>query len=214
MANCASVHNDHGAQATAVVLIRRCLAGDENAFAALFHQYKNLVFKTAFVVLGNVDEANDCLQDVFLEVHKSLRSYQPNRGAFTTWLYRITVNDCLSQRRKRRFRLLSFNEIEVRTEVSLHQQLNHTDHAEAAANVDAVLNAMRHLSPKLRAVVALRYYRDLTYAEIATILSLPIGTVKSRLSQAMEVLRHQLENETAHSVAHNLLPAAKAGGQP
>ena len=62
-----------------LILIRRSLAGDDNAFAALFHQYKNLVFKTAFVMLGSRDEADDLLQDVFLEVHRSLSGDQATK---------------------------------------------------------------------------------------------------------------------------------------
>ena len=166
-----------------LVLIRRSLAGDESAFAALFHQYKNLVFKTAFVMLGSRDEADDLLQDVFLEVHRSLPGYQASKGAFSTWLYRITVNDCLSWRRKRRFLFFSFEE--CRAEPADDSQT----HEEQAELAEQVLKAMSHLSSKLRAVVALRYYRDLSYAEIATILNIPIGTVKSRLCQAMEIGR-------------------------
>ena len=64
---------------------------------------------------------------------------------------------------------------------------------------------MSHLSPKLRAVVALRYYRDLSYAEIATILNIPIGTVKSRLCQAMDLLRKQLEVLDSDALVANLL---------
>ena len=199
-------------------LIRRYLAGDETAFAALFHQYNNLVFKTAYVLLGSKDEAEDALQEVFLNVHRSLASYQPTKGAFSTWLYRITVNHCLSWKRKRRFLFFSFDEGHAQhqhqrqrqrqrqypsVELSMHHSVTHEEQVEVA---DQVLKAMSHLSPKLRAVVALRYYRDLSYAEIATILNVPIGTVKSRLCQAMETLRAVLESTAAESVAQDLLP--------
>ena len=187
-------------------LIRRSLAGDETAFAALFHQYKNLVYKTAFVLLGNKDEADDVLQEVFLDVHRSLASYQPAKGAFSTWLYRVTVNECLSYKRKRKFLFFSFEESHGRhghIEPSLNQTSTHEEQIEIA---DQVLKAMNHLSSRLRAVVALRYYRDLSYAEIATILNVPIGTVKSRLCQAMETLRTYLESAAAETVAQDLLP--------
>ena len=83
-------------------LIHRCQAGDEEAFAALFHKHKNLVYKTACLMLGSADEAEDVLQEVFLRVHKSLYTFQPSKGAFTTWLHRITVNHCLNRRRQGR----------------------------------------------------------------------------------------------------------------
>lgn len=192
-----------------LILIRRSLAGDNSAFAALFHQYKNLVFKTAFVMLGSPEEADDVLQDVFLEVHRALHSYQASKGAFSTWLYRITVNDCLSWKRKRRFLFFSFDEI--RTEPAHEAGRTHEEQTETA---DQVLKAMSHLSPKLRAVVALRYYRDLSYAEIATILSIPIGTVKSRLCQALDLLRKYLTAHDIETVATNLLPSTNSEVRP
>ena len=184
-----------------LILIRRSLAGDDSAFAALFHQYKNLVFKTAFVMLGSRDEADDLLQEVFLEVHRALSGYQASKGAFSTWLYRITVNDCLSWKRKRRFLFISFDDYCAESLADLG-----CTHEEQTETADQVLKAMSHLSPKLRAVVALRYFRDLSYAEIATILNIPIGTVKSRLCQALELLRNYLETTTADAIATNLLP--------
>ena len=187
-------------------LIRRSLAGDETAFAALFHQYQNLVYKTAFVLLGNKDDTDDAFQEVFLDVHRSLASYQPTKGAFSTWLYRITVNGCLSWKRKRKFLFFPFDDSRD-SRAQMEPSLNHiATHEEQVEMADQVLKAMSHLSPKLRAVVALRYYRDLSYAEIATILNVPIGTVKSRLCQAMETLRTVLESNAAEAVAQDLLP--------
>jgi RNA polymerase sigma-70 factor (ECF subfamily) len=82
-------------------LISHAQAGDREAFAALFEQHKNLVYKTAYLILGDAHEAEDALQEVFLLVHKSLPSFDPRKGAFTTWLYRVTLNFCLNHRRRR-----------------------------------------------------------------------------------------------------------------
>jgi len=90
-------------------LIQRSQSGDEQAFAALFHQYKNLVYKTAYLILGDAHEAEDVLQEVFIKVYRSLHTFQPKKGAFTTWLYRITINHCLNRRRKRH---LSFSSLD------------------------------------------------------------------------------------------------------
>lgn len=81
-------------------LIRRSRAGDEQAFAAVFEQYKNLVYKTAYLMLDDAAEAEDALQEVFLRVHRELAGFDPNKGAFTTWLHRVTINYCLNHRRK------------------------------------------------------------------------------------------------------------------
>lgn len=161
--------------------IRRSQAGDKEAFGLLFHKYKNLVFKTAYLMLGSVGEAEDLMQDVFIDLFRSLHTYQPAKGAFTTWLYRVTVNDCLNHRRSLRW-----------TPVSLDEARD-TAHTEPSAPDEDVLHAISKLSPKLRAVVILRYYWDLSYAEITQVLNVPLGTVKSRLSQALQMVKRDLE---------------------
>ena len=174
-----------------LVLIHSSQAGDEEAFAALFHKYKNLVYKTAYLMLGNANEAEDALQEVFLKVHKSLSTFQPSKGAFTTWLHRITVNHCLNRRRKRRIFALSLDEISP-TSLTSHSSSPESQLAEE----ETVLQALSRLSEKLRTVVILRYYWELSYAEIAQILDIPVGTVKSRLNLALKTLRKELETVT------------------
>lgn len=127
-------------------LIRRSQAGDEQAFAALFHQYKNLVYKTAYLMLGDADDAEDVLQEVFVQVYKSLPTYQPSRGAFTTWLHRITVNRCLNWRRKRRL-FVPLDNVRIPGPPP-----------EGRMEEGPVWQAVGRLSGKLRAVVVLRYY--------------------------------------------------------
>jgi len=166
-------------------LIRRSQAGDEQAFAELFHNYKNLVYKTAYLMLGDAYEAEDVLQGVFVQVYKSLNAYDPEKGAFTTWLYRITVNRCLNWRRKRR------------SSVPLDRAHISLPSPEGRMEEESVWQAVRGLSEKLRAVVILRYYWELSYAEIAQILDIPLGTVKSRLNLALRTLRKELETEEA-----------------
>ncbi len=174
-----------------LTLIRRSQAGDEVAFAALFHEYKNLVYKTAYLMLGNADDAEDALQEVFIQVHRSLSTFQPSKGAFTTWLHRITVNHCLNRRRKRYLSVLPLDEV---------SPLSLTSHSSSfesrLAEEETVQQALGQLSEKQRAVVILCYYWDLSYAEMAQILDVPVGTVKSRLNLALRTLRKELETVT------------------
>ena len=169
-------------------LIRRSLLGDQSAFEEIFQEYKNLVYKTAYLMLGNNEDAEDILQAVFIQVYKSLGSYDPTKGAFTTWLHRITVNACLNWQRKQKFKLLSFSkQFEARTakpspEVQVIENL-------------ALRQALEELSIKLRAVIVLRYYWSLSYKEIAETLQIPLGTVKSRLAQALEKLGNLLRSD-------------------
>ena len=171
-----------------LTLIRRSQAGDEVAFAALFHEYKNLVYKTAYLMLGSADDAEDALQEVFIQVHRSLSTFQSSKGAFTTWLHRITVNHCLNRQRKRRLSVLSLDAV---SPLSLTR---HSPSFESRlAEEEAVQQTLSRLSEKQRAVVILRYYWDLSYAEMSQILDIPVGTVKSRLNLALKTLRKKLE---------------------
>ncbi len=163
-------------------------AGSEELFARLFHQYKNLVFKTAFLLLNDYQEAEDALQEVFLRVYKALPSFDLAKGAFSTWLYRITVNYCLDRRRRHRPIILPMDTV---------RSLAGADpprFAERADDEDAVLQAMERLSDTLRVVLVLRYYLDLSYKDIAEVLDIPEGTVKSRLDRALKTLRRVLES--------------------
>jgi RNA polymerase sigma-70 factor, ECF subfamily len=172
-----------------LVLIRRCQAGDEEAFGLLFGQYKNLVYRTVYLTLGSAADAEDILQDVFLQVHRSLDGYDPHRGAFSTWLYRITVNRCLNWRRGRP-RTESLEELAERAE---GPEKGRDFLADGYEEDDSVRRALDNLNKKLRMVVILRHYWDLSYAEIAEIMDLPLGTVKSRLNHAMRQMRAELE---------------------
>lgn len=171
---------------TSLDLINLAKAGDREAFATLFEQYKNLVYRTAYLLLGNAHEAEDALQEVFLLVHKSLASFDPRRGAFTTWLHRITLNFCLNHRRRRRHHP-SLEDVSPTPA---------TDFPSARlAEEDSLWQATRSLSDKQQAVLILRYYWELPYAEIASILEVPLGTVKSRLDLALKTLRRILEEQ-------------------
>ncbi len=168
-------------------LMRPAPTSDPTAFAALFEQYKNLVYKTAYFMLGNAGEAEDALQEVFVLVHKGLHTFDPRKGAFTTWLYRITVNYCLNHRRKHSFTDQPLDDAAV---LSPGEPLG-----ESFAEEEWIRQAISDLSEKQRAVVILRYYWELPYAEISRILDIPLGTVKSRLDLALRTLRRTLETQ-------------------
>ena len=142
-------------------IILRAQSGDREAFAILFEQYKNLVYKTALLMLGEPTEAEDALQEIFVQVYKSLSGFDPGRAAFTTWLYRVTFNYCLNYRRKRHPFTLPLEDISP----ALRSEFPGAQLAEA----EIVQQAIEKLTDKQRAVVILRYFWDLPYAEIAQI---------------------------------------------
>lgn len=168
-------------------LIQRTLAGDQDAFAIIFERYKNLVYRTAYLMLNEPEEADETLQEVFLKVFQSLSNFQPSKASFTTWLYRITINYCLNQRRKKRFTFLSLEWAWRDNHRALSFQNSYPEEDEE------IHLALTRLSDKLRAVIVLRYYGELSYADIAKSLDIPIGTVKSRLDLGLRTLRRELE---------------------
>jgi RNA polymerase sigma-70 factor (ECF subfamily) len=169
-----------------LVLIRRSQGGDQQAFTALFEQYKNLVFRTAYLMLGNTEDAEDALQEVFLQVYRAIDSYQAEKATFTTWLYRITVNHCLNRRRR-----------QLPITLPLESPFSPLRGGDPVADnpweeYEAVRQCVLRLNVKLRAVVVLRYFGELSYAEIAQSLEIPLGTVKSRLQKALRILQKAL----------------------
>lgn len=180
--------------------ITQCQAGSKEAFASLFEQYKNLVYRTAVLMLGDADEADDALQEVFLQVYRSIRAYCPEKAAFTTWLYRITVNHCLNRKRSRHLNLVP---LENAANLPVSREIRAV---EERSDDDDVWQAVQKLSSKLRTVIVLRFYLDLSYAEIAGVLDLPLGTVQSRLNQAVKDIRKELGAASSICSQENGLP--------
>jgi RNA polymerase sigma-70 factor, ECF subfamily len=170
-------------------IIIRAQSGDREAFAILFEQYKNLVYKTAYLMLGESSEAEDALQEIFLQVYKSLSGFDPGKAAFTTWLYRVTFNYCLNHRRKKRPLTLELENVPA----TLKSEFPSAQMAEE----EVLQQAIGKLTDKQRVVVILRYFWDLPYAEIAQILDVPLGTVKSRIDLALKTLRKVIEGQEA-----------------
>ncbi len=168
-------------------IITRAQSGDREAFGTLFEQYKNLVYKTAYLMLGETTEAEDALQEIFVQVYRSLSGFDPRKAAFTTWLYRVTFNYCLNHRRKKHPFTLPLEDISpaLRSEFPSAQ----------LAEEEVLQQAIGKLTDRQRAVVILRYFWDLPYAEIAQILDIPLGTVKSRIDLALKTLRKVLEEQ-------------------
>lgn len=161
---------------------------DIDRFKDLFDQYKNLVFKVAFLILGDKHEAEDVLQEVFIQVYRFLHTYNPQKGAFTTWLYRITVNQSIKRKRKRRVMVVPLDGLT--STFSPQSQSGIDDFADS----DEIRQAIKRLCDQQRTVLILRYFSELSYEEISRILEVPIGTVKSRLARAIKALQRELSD--------------------
>jgi RNA polymerase sigma-70 factor, ECF subfamily len=173
-------------------IVAQCRDGDRDAFAKLVQKYQSRVLTLAARILDNRSEAEDVAQDIFVKVFQSLQEF---RGAsrFSTWLYRITVNHCLNyiRRRTRQQQTLITAEPEERRQESLTSNPHRTlEQKERWALVQAKLQM---LSPEYRTILLLRDFEGLSYEEIADVLQLEGGTVKSRLHRARMELKALLE---------------------
>jgi RNA polymerase sigma-70 factor (ECF subfamily) len=175
-----------------VRLVRAAQTGDQEAFAALYQRYGALVYRTAYLLLGDVGEAEELTQDVFVRLQGSLARYHPDRGAFSTWLHAITVHACLNARR-RLWRWLSLDRARAEGIDLPARDLPPPELALRGEEQRRIWHAVQRLPIKLRAAVVLRYYHDLSYEELAQALACPIGTVRSRLHAAHARLRADLE---------------------
>lgn len=171
------------------LVISACQEGDRDAFRQLFETYKDKVFSIAvYSFHGDEGAANDVAQQVFLKLMTSIGQFRGD-SAFTTWLYRLVVNACTDEQRKRR-RFLSFDEWWPgnKTEDKRSQEQVYAK-VELA---DSVQVAIQELSPKLRMPILLKYVEGLSYEEIAGVLECSKGTVASRLNRGHQALAKRL----------------------
>ena len=165
--------------------------GDMSAFEALFRQYERLVFRTAYLITGSREAAEDALQEVFVSVWKSRHTYDPNKGKLTTWLHRITVNQCSKEKARKAPVAVSLEEKGIDLP-EMKPQSQPEDILVSKLEYERMLRAMDALDTKHRSILVLRYFNDLSYREIAEALEIPLGTVKSRLNQSLRYLKEQM----------------------
>ena len=177
-------------------LVQQAKAGDRNAFAALVSAYETKIYNLALRYLGNREDAMDASQEVFLRVFRFLPGFQEESG-FSTWIYRIGVNVCkdmLVKQSKRNEQSIEVeDEEEERRTIDIVDCRYSPEQILENAELRTILStAIASLPEQQREVVVLRDIQGLSYEEIASVLSLESGTVKSRLSRARENLRKKL----------------------
>jgi RNA polymerase sigma-70 factor (ECF subfamily) len=170
-------------------LVLRCQQGELAAFSELFQQQETAVYRLAFTILQNQQDAEDAVQDVFLRIFEQIRGYQA-QSAFKTWLTAIVVNSCRDKLRRRKVRrALSLDWL--RGQASTHNVPAEVDQREQAQQLWRLINT--HLDDNHRLPLVLHYHERLSCAEVADILGIRLSTVYSRLNTARQRLREQLQ---------------------
>jgi RNA polymerase sigma-70 factor (ECF subfamily) len=178
-------------------LVARCLEGDEDACTALVEEHQRMVVQLAWNLLGDRDEALDLSQEVFLNVFRTLDRFR-GQSTLRTWIYRIVCNQASNRQRwwRRRHRE---SQVSLEAHVSTHGDLASPLDAYAPERLlrqkeqaDRVWEALRRLPFDQRTALILREIEGLSYEEIGYSLGVAVGTVKSRLARARQLLRQEL----------------------
>ena len=180
-----------------LTLVDRCLRGGDAAWEELVRSHSRRVYGLCYRFTGKDSEAQDLTQEVFLRVFRTLKSYRSGEGAFTTWLSRLTRNLLIDHYRRTR---------QDRSTDSIEEQLplieektastSRPDRMLAGREASEILQAaLQRLSPDLREAVILRDLQEMEYREIAGILNIPEGTVKSRINRGRADLARALRRQ-------------------
>ena len=180
---------------TETSLIERCLSGEQGAWEELVKVYTKRVYGLCYRFTGRDNEAQDLTQDVFLRVFKSLGSFRAGEGSFVVWLTRLTRNLLVDHyRRTKQERVTDAIEDKLPVLEERRAQFSRTDGLLAGREAGELLQAgLEKLSPELREAVILRDLQDMEYREIARVLGVPEGTVKSRLNRGRAELARVLK---------------------
>jgi RNA polymerase sigma-70 factor, ECF subfamily len=183
------------------MLVRRCITGDAVAWEEIVRTYNRRIYNICYRFAGSGDDAEDLTQEVFIKMYRTLSSYDHTKGAFATWVTTITRNLLVDHFRKSKQQRLT-DSIDATSEhedaLPLSEQIQDQS-APPDARVrsrevgETVHAALGKLSPELREAVILRDLQDMDYREIASVLKVPEGTVKSRINRGRAELARLLQ---------------------
>jgi RNA polymerase sigma-70 factor (ECF subfamily) len=185
----------------AELLVRRCQAGDAQAWEELVRQYHRRVYSICYRFAGSTDAAQDLTQEVFLRIYRTLNRYDPLRAGFMTWVATLTRNLLVDYFRKTKHERQTDSldsslgdgpQATTLGELLVDSSAGPEAHLETREAREHVHRALQELSPELREAVILRDLQDMDYREIADVLQVPEGTVKSRINRGRTELARLL----------------------
>lgn len=179
-------------------LVAKVLGGDQQSFAMLVERHQQQVYNLTYRMLNNAGEAEDAAQEAFLRAYQHLDRYDPTRP-FKTWLLSIASNHCIDRIRKRRMTLLSIDE-PLPPHPELMSKITGPEESLLMDERNTLIQEMlEELPSDYRAAVILKYWYDMSYAEIAETLETTESAIKSRLFRARQTLAQKLEVGTTGS---------------
>lgn len=178
--------------------IKQVLKGDQNAFGEIIELYKDKVYQICYRMLWDRHEAEDAAQETFLKAFLNIHTYNQDKK-FSTWLYRIATNLCIDKIRKKKPDYHLDAEIAGTDGLNMYSHLSSgnrlpEEEVESLEVQETIHQAILCLPEKYRSVIVLKYIEELPLQEIADILELPLGTVKTRVHRGREALRKNLRH--------------------
>ena len=201
-----------GADRDDLALVETLRGGSEQAYEELLHRFQQPVYSLAFRLLDDPSEASDVVQEVFLKVFRNIGHFR-GQSSLKTWIYRITVNEAHNARRW--FFRHRRREVDLDQGPDENRDWKESIQDTGSSPFDVTFNREQHLmiesaleriNPIFREAVVLRDITDLSYEEIADILSVSLGTVKSRILRGREALREELAGSLENRPAMRLVP--------
>jgi RNA polymerase sigma-70 factor (ECF subfamily) len=179
-------------------LVKGCLAGDQAAWESIVRLHHQRIYNLAYRFTGRFDEAEDLVQEIFLKVYRSLALYRPESGALITWIVRIGRNHLIDHYRRFKTERSQTDPLETSYEKAEQNPSHYASPAQVLEQrelSDRIHRALLRLSEDLREAVILRDLEDFTYDEIAQMLKLPVGTVKSRINRGRLELAKAMQKQ-------------------
>jgi len=183
-------------------LVRRCVGGDAAAWEEIVQRYNRRIYNICYRFAGSAEDAQDLTQEVFIKMYRTLSTYESQRGAFMTWVTTMTRNLLVDHFRKtkqdRVTDSLDTAASEHEDAMPLSERIPDSGVApdvrvQSRETGETVHRALQKLSPELREAVILRDLQDMDYRDIATVLKVPEGTVKSRINRGRAELARLLQ---------------------
>lgn len=182
-------------------LIERAKQGDQKAFAELMGRYRDSIYFMLLKMVNNKDDADDLTIEAFGKAFRNIEQYTPN-FAFSTWLFKIATNNCIDFIRKKRENNISIDQhnddddkpsLEIRSHF-----MNPEETLIFEQKIHMTRSVITKLKPTYQELIELRYFKELSYEEIADKMNLPLGTIKAQLFRARELLYQIIKKTNPH----------------
>jgi len=180
-------------------LIKKAIEGDESSYSNLLENYRGAIYNLLFKMVRNKEETEDLVQEAFMKAFKALPSFN-EEYAFSTWLYKIAINNCIDHMRKKKLKTYSINKPVQSNDGELDREFPDTSMSpdksilsEERSNI--IESAIDELPANYKTAIIMRHSEEKSYEEISQILNIPLGTVKARIFRAREMLKKKLKDK-------------------